>query len=385
MILFFAISIFVTGLIYSALLIYCIVGWKGLPEFNSPENLASNQTFSIIIPARNEEENIQKCLLDIINQNYNKANFEIIVVDDFSEDGTVNQIENIKKNYPECKIHIIQLEKMLKVGRYNSYKKLAIEQGILKSSFEWIITTDADCRREENWLQTISSFIDQHKNIKLISAPVCFTFNNTFFQKAQTLEFSGLIGIGAACIAHKSPTMCNGANLIYKKAVFNEIGGFKGIDNLASGDDEFLMHKIAEKYPDDIHFLKNKAAIVSTPALAKVSAFLQQRKRWVSKSRNYKNYKLTLLLIAIYIFYVLTLVSFLLGFYDTDFFIVLGIGLLLKCIPEWIFLRKISTFFNQSKLMKYYLPTLFFQTVYVVIIGIYGNFGKYNWKGRKVK
>jgi glycosyltransferase involved in cell wall biosynthesis len=213
-ILFFAISIFVTGLIYSALLIYCIVGWQRLPEFNLPENLASDQTFSIIIPARNEEENIQECLLDIIDQNYNKASFEVIVVDDFSEDGTVNQIENIKKNYPECKIHIIQLEKMLKAGRYNSYKKLAIEQGIFKSSFEWIITTDADCRREENWLQTISSFIDKHKGAKLISAPVCFTFNNSFFQKAQALEFSGLIGIGAACIAHKSPTMCNGANLI---------------------------------------------------------------------------------------------------------------------------------------------------------------------------
>jgi len=384
-ILFFIISIFVTGLIYSVLLVYCIIGWKRLHEFNAPGILISNHTFSIIIPARNEEENIQKCLLDIIHQNYIKANFEIILVDDFSEDETVNRVEELKKKYPDYNIHIIQLEKMLEARKYNSYKKLAIEQGVLKSSFEWIITTDADCSRGENWLQTISSFIDEHKEAKLISAPVCFTFSNTFFQKAQALEFSGLIGIGAACIAQKSPTMCNGANLIYRKDLFYELGGFKGNDNLASGDDEFLMHKIAEKYPADIYFLKSKAAIVRTPAISNIYAFMQQRKRWVSKSRFYNNFKLTGLLAAVYLFYLLTLLSIFAGFYDARFFIILTLGLVLKCMPEFIFLYKISAFFNQQKLLKYYLPTLFFQTVYVVIIGIYGNFGKYNWKGRKVK
>ncbi|MGZ5242601.1 MAG: glycosyltransferase [Bacteroidia bacterium] len=385
MIWIFAISIFFTGLIYSGLLVFCILGWKNLPEFEASENTADANKFSVIIPARNEQNNIANCLQDIVNQDYNINNFEIIVVDDFSEDETVNEVEKFKIQHTNHQIHICQLSKMLRPGNYNSYKKLAIEQGILQSSFHWIITTDADCFRGKNWLRTIAAFIFQNQNIKLISAPVKLVFSDSFFEKAQALEFSGLIGIGAACISRKMPTMCNGANLIYQKSAFYEVDGFRGNNNLASGDDEFLMHKIAAKHPEDVMFLKSKSAIVSTPALTSISTFLQQRKRWASKSRNYSSLRLTLLLAAIYMFYLLTLICFISGFYDYKYFVILLVGLCLKCIPEWIFLRNVSGFFNQSKLMKYYLPTLFFQTLYVVIIGIYANFGKYNWKGRQVK
>ncbi len=385
MIWFFGISIFLTGIIYCGLLVFCIRGWRNLPKFQASENDSDQNQFSIIIPARNEENNIATCLQSIINQDYNKNQFEIIVIDDFSEDGTLAEIERIKKLHPEIKIHICELRKMLQGENHNSYKKRAIEEGIKKSKFDWIITTDADCVRGRTWLKSISDSINQNPKVKLISAPVKFSFKDTFFERAQALEFCGLIGIGAACLGQKLPTMCNGANLIYRKPVFYEVNGFQGIDKLASGDDEFLMHKIAAKYPNDVQFLKSIEAIVSTPALNNVGAFLQQRKRWASKSRSYANYKLKLLLGAVYLFYVLTLISLFLGFYNHHYFIILLIGLCLKCVPEWIFLRLVSRFFGQEKLMKYYLPTLFLQTIYVVIIGIYGNFGKYNWKGRKVR
>lgn len=386
MIWIFAIGIFITGIIYSSLIVFCIRGWKKLPAFKAEQNfIKPKPKFSIIIPARNEEKNISACLQSIVKQHYGPENFEIILVDDFSEDGTVAEVEKAKLSHPNHTIHICQLEKILQAGKYNSYKKLGIEEGIKRSSYDWIITTDADCVRGENWLAEIAGFIAENEDVKLISAPVKFSYNHTFFERAQALEFSGLIGIGAACLGQKMPTMCNGANLIYSKNAFYAVNGFKGVDELASGDDEFLMHKIAEKWPDDVKFLKSQSAIVSTPALSSLYAFIQQRKRWASKSSAYASLKLKALLIAVYLFYLLTLVSLFLGFYNPVYFIILLTGLLLKCIPEWIFLRQLSTFFNQEKLIKYYLPTLLLQTLYVVFIGIYGNFGKYNWKGRQVR
>ncbi|RYD71790.1 MAG: glycosyl transferase, partial [Sphingobacteriales bacterium] len=228
-------------------------------------------------------------------------------------------------------------------------------------------------------------YISGNPNVKLISAPVCLTYSHTFFQKAQALEFSGLIGIGAACIAQKMPTMCNGANLIYQKSAYKNVNGFAGNETLASGDDEFMMHKIAAEWQDDVHFLKSQESIVYTSALLGIKAFLQQRKRWASKGKHYKSTKLTLLLASVYIFYALTLASLFLGFFHWKYFIVLIFALLLKCLPEWIFLRRISVFFNRKELMNCYFVTVLLQIVYVVIIGIYGNFGKYNWKGREVK
>ncbi|RYD83643.1 MAG: glycosyltransferase, partial [Sphingobacteriales bacterium] len=141
----FTITLIFTGLIYSALIIFSLRGWNRLPAYIPSAKNASGLKFSIIIPARNEENNIVNCVEDIINQQFDKSCFEIIVVDDFSEDLTFEKVNSFKKNHPEINLHIIQLEKMLPAGNHNSYKKLAIAEGIKTSKNEWIITTDADC------------------------------------------------------------------------------------------------------------------------------------------------------------------------------------------------------------------------------------------------
>ena len=370
------------ALFYVLLFEYFRRGWNYLVEFK-PEINSGNISFSILIPARNEEQNILNCLNGIIRQEYPVSLFEIIVLDDFSEDNTVKLVKEFISENPQFDIQIISMSEH-STQTNNSYKKAAIGKGIENSKYEWIITTDADCTRNKYWLGTIASFIEKNDPV-LVSAPVSFNCNNSFFQRAQALEFIGLIAIGAACIERKAPILCNGANLIYRKDVFYAVGGFAGIDTIASGDDELLMHKIHARYPEGIMFLKNENAIVHTHPCETLAEFIAQRRRWVSKSTKYENKKVTLILALSYLFNLGILGILIIGFFKPVFFTFFLLIFGVKVITEYAFYREVVSFFGEGKLLKWCIPASAAHIVYALFIGIYGNFGKYNWKGRKVK
>lgn len=105
----------------------------------------------------------------------------------------------------------------------------------------------------------------------------------------QYIDFVSLQGITAASVSAGFHAMCNGANLAYRKDVFYRVNGFKGIDNIASGDDMLLMNKIKHEFPNAIGFLFSKDAIVSTSPMPDWKAFFNQRIRWASKADKYKD------------------------------------------------------------------------------------------------
>src|SRR5690606_33041555 len=111
----------------------------------------------------------------------------------------------------------------------NSYKKYAITQAIAQAHGDIMVTTDADCRMGKNWLSTdIQKF--EESDCYMLSSPVSYSEEKSFFEILQTLEFQYLIGLGAAGIGNGAPTTCNGANLAYRRDIFYEVGGFNGID-----------------------------------------------------------------------------------------------------------------------------------------------------------
>lgn len=271
---------FVFSAFYFLLVMNFLYGWWKLKVFKTLKKDFSTSV-SIIIPARNEEKNILQILNDLIGQNYPKELYEIIVMDDDSIDNTFSVV----KDFIDGKFHEESLIKIFSVKEYHdekfvAFKKRAILKGIEKSNGNWIILTDADCRMKPGWLKTIVAFIEEN-NFYFVSSPVCFANEKSIFEKMQSLEFLSLIGIGAGSIANKNPNMCNGANLAFRKDVFFEVGGYDEVDHLASGDDEFLMHKIFKKYPDKVAFLKSAEAIVSTSPFNKLKDFIAQRRRWV--------------------------------------------------------------------------------------------------------
>jgi len=363
-------------LIYGFLVLYFIRGWHRLIYFN-PQKSDPKTRVSIIVAARNEEENINKTIDDLIAQHYPQALTEIIIIDDHSTDKTAE----IVLSYADRNVKLIKLNEDRAL---NSYKKKAIQTAIGTCSGDLIITTDADCRMGPDWLITIVGLYEE-KNYKMISSPVAYFQEKSFFERLQALEFLYLIGLGASTIGNRKPSTCNGANLAYEKNTFYEVGGFQGIDDLASGDDELLLHKIAAKYPDKIGFLKNRNAIVYTHAKETLGDFIQQRKRWASKSTRYKNKAIIVLGVLIWIFNLSILSNFVTGLFIPGFLTLVFYQLLFKMVVETLFLWDVIGFAKRRSLLIL-MPVLnVLHIIYMVYIGIAGNSGKYNWKGRMVK
>jgi len=375
---------FLCGLLlfgYCCLLFFYKKGWELIRY--SPFAINHQNTFvSIIVPARNEEANISNLIKSIQQQTYPQACYELIIIDDCSTDRTAE----IVKNQSDSNIKLITLSDYIDEKSINAYKKKAIEIGIKASSGTLIITTDADCTMGENWLQEIVNFFEINQP-KMIVMPVKITYSNRFIEIFQSLDFMCLQGITGASLQSKFHGMCNGANLAYTKAVFEEIGGFSGIDHIASGDDLLLMHKIAKKYANEIMYLKSADTIVKTTPAKTIKDFFNQRIRWASKADKYEDKRMLPVLMLVY-------------FLNVGLFIMIGLTIIqssentikyivgfmfLKTIVELIFLYPVAKFFGERKLLWLFPIFQPFHIVYTVSAGFLGKFGTYHWKGRNVK
>jgi len=378
-------------LIYISLLLYYFLAWKQVPVFQpATNNLQPETVISIIIPARNESENLTALLHSLSAQSYPQQLFEVIIVDDHSTDNTAA----IVRNYGAPNIRLVSLKEYIDSAEINSYKKKAIEIGILQSKGTLIVTTDADCLLPKNWLQTIAAFYEKY-HPAFIAAPVSIDAGSGFIEIFQALDFMTLQGITAASVHKKFHSMCNGANMAYEKNVFNEVGGFKGIDNIASGDDMLLMHKIYQRYPERVLFLLSKDAIVETAPVKTVREFFNQRIRWASKADKYDDKRIFLVLLSVYLFNVLLVILPVIGIFNNIQYSIFNIQcsvfklwitlVIIKTIVELCFLFPVSSFFGKQRLLLIFPLMQPFHIIYTVIAGWLGKFGSYQWKERKVK
>ena len=225
------------------------------------EGKSTIQTFSIIIPFRNEEIHLQELLNSLVRINYPKNKFECIFVNDESTDTSVKIIEEFLSK-TALNFYVVN-----NLRESTSPKKDAINTAVQTANFEWIVTTDADCTVPKYWLQLFDQFSKVNNSVMMVG-PVSYNILNTsFLENFQLLDFLSLQAATLGGFGIKKPFLCNGANLAYKKTVFTELNGFQGNENIASGDDIFLFEKFYKKYPYRVHFLKSNHAIVSTKAI----------------------------------------------------------------------------------------------------------------------
>lgn len=351
-------------------------GWRKLPYFIAPVGKLKTSV-SVLIAARNEEDKLGNTIRDILSQDYPQGLLQLIVVDDHSTDRTAE----IVLSYASRGVKLIRLNEDKPL---NSYKKKAITTAIELAEGELIITTDADCRMSSSWISTIVSFYESG-DYKMISSPVVYFEEKNAFEEMQTLEFLFLIGLGASGIGNKMPSTCNGANLAYRRDVFFQLHGFHGIDDLASGDDELFLHKVASAYPRGIGFCKSREAMVYTHAKTNLKELIQQRKRWASKSTRYKNKGVVILGVSVWLFNLLIILHILAGFINPAFWCIGLITISAKMVVELLFLIPVCNFAGRKRLLLYQPVLSLIHIVYLVYIGIAGNSGKYNWKGRMVR
>jgi cellulose synthase/poly-beta-1,6-N-acetylglucosamine synthase-like glycosyltransferase len=362
---------------YSVLLLLYRSWWRKAAIVSVPDFFTATTSFTILIPARNEEKNIVDCLQSIQQLNYPKVLIEVIVIDDFSDDKTVaiaKQFEGVK---------VIGLKEIVK-EKINSYKKKAIEAGVEQATGKYIVTTDADCTVPASWLRNFAFIIEQKPTV-FIAAPVAMKEESSVIKLFQSLDFLSLQGITAASVGAGFHSMCNGANLCYSKDAFYTVDGFKGVDHIASGDDMLLMHKLYSRFPTQVHYCKAADSIVLTNPVETVGEFFRQRIRWASKADQYDDKRIFWVLLLVYLLNVFFVVLFIAAFFNSGLWILLAGSLLFKTFIELIFLIPVADFFQKSKLLLWFPFAQPFHIVYTVIAGWLGKFGSYEWKGRTVK
>ena len=362
----------ISGISYASLIIYFTLGWFSLHKTVIPDTVSTD--ISVVIPVRNEEEHIASLLHNLLSQHYPEDQYEIIIVNDHSIDGTVAKVEKLAG---DKRIVLLELEDGV-IG-----KKSAFMLGIKYAKGQLIVSTDADCHPGKYWLQTLASFYDNGR-YKMVSAAVAINNPKGFAGHFQALEFLSLVGSGAGSIGAGFPIMCNGANLAFEKEAFNEVDAYRGNEHIPGGDDIFLLEKFSRHFKArSIGFAKDRRAIVYTRASESMKAFFRQRIRWVAKSPGYRDPAMISTAIVVLLFNLCLLISLAGSVFSNNLLFAFLAALLLKYIIDFPLLWNISSFVRQRKLMRWYLP---FQLIYFFFIsasGIWGNLSSYSWKGRK--
>jgi cellulose synthase/poly-beta-1,6-N-acetylglucosamine synthase-like glycosyltransferase len=378
MLIYFSI-IFSIYYIFTLALLY---GWSRSFTHKNGQALGDSDLFiSVIVAVRNESENIIRLLSALESQCFPKKYFEVIVVDDGSEDDTIEVIQNFKNT---CTINLqlagIDAERL----QCTTPKKAALTAGIAKAQGSIIVTTDGDCWMGKYWLNSLVSGFQDPKTM-FVSGPVAIEQGSNLFSRIQSLEFSSLIGSGGALIRLNYPLMCNGANLAFRKEAFEAVGGYDGVSQHASGDDVFLMQKIHANYLGGVAFVKDSKAIVFTRPALTIRELMMQRRRWAAKWNTYSLKLSWILPVFLFVLYLSFLLLVVLPVVRPKLLSMSVFFIAVKFILDFFFLKNVMKFCNLRMGYMVFLITELIYPLYALLIGTIVHFGKWTWKGRKHK
>ncbi len=353
--------------IYFFLIISYTFGFLHIKTYTSSQKLNKNNKLklSVLIPFKNEKMNLHALVSGLKQQTLPDNLYEIIFINDHSDDKSETFLSDLITGISNFKILSLQKGK--------KGKKQALKEGVQKSENKLIVTSDADCRHPKKWLETIYKYYSEFKP-KMITAPVKMN-GKGFFGKLQALDFLSLTAstAGASGIGH--PIMCNGANLIYEKSVFNEFEDPLNIKE-KSGDDVFLLHSVKQKYKNDIHYLKSNNAVIYTQSETTLKSFFKQRIRWASKSSSYKDFDTILVSLIVFFTNFLLILAAFASISEiikpTNFLLLF----LVKFTADTILLLSSGLYFKQKEIL-FYIPFLsIIHPFYIVFTGIAGLFSK---------
>ncbi len=338
---------------------------------------------SVIIAVRNEEKNIGGCLSDLSGQVYQDDKFEIIIVDDNSEDKTKEIIREFQKNFNKIKL----LEIRENIENFSS-KKYALNEGIKNSVGEIILTTDADCRLKPGWIDSMIANFTGDTGMVAGYSQVCEKDKtDSIFTGVQALDFLSMMSAAAGSISLGFPLAASGQNLAYRKEAFYEVGGFSKIKNRISGDDLLLLQLIKKHTKFKVKFSYNDESFVTTHPVKSLKEFFSQRTRWASNASYQIKTDLSFFvyLVVLYLINVGLLIFLPLSLIIREFSYIPVCCLFLKWITDSLVLLKGAKIFNRIDLLKYFILWEMFQPIYFAVVGIIGSFGRFTWKGREYK
>ncbi len=355
---------------YCLLVFTLLVGWVRIRRQHMPPRKPDGPRISLIIALRNEQENVEELVRDLSVISYTPGRFEVILVNDHSDDATLSTLSALTEKIPFIRV--------LDLQGPAAGKKSALLLGINNAKFEIIATTDGDCRFSKNWLSCVASYYNE-ESTKMVTGGVKLAGGDTFFSRLQKMEFISLVGTTAAAIGLEHPVMCNGANLSFRKEIFFEVKGYDGNMDIASGDDEFLMRKIHGRYPEGVRFLNYYEAVVISKPQKTPAALFNQRLRWAGKWRH--NSDVYAQLLAAFVLF--AQLTFLVVIFRNLFSLYGGLGyLVIKIFLEGIFLFWVGRFLDRGFDVVSFLALQILYPFYVIAVGVSSFFLPYTWKAR---
>lgn len=367
-------------LFYCLIIIFLSIGFsfqksEEIIEINQPK---VKTTFSICIAFRNESENLLALLKSLSQLNYPKNLFEIILINDHSTDNSIEIITDLclKNTDFKPKMTVLSLKPTSASG-----KKAALTLAIQQAKNEFIIITDADCIAPVSWLYDLNAYILQNQKTFIAGPVALLETSASFLNRFQQLDFLSLQGATIGAFGLKKPFLCNGANLTFAKAEFFRLKGYEGNQEIASGDDLFLMQKFLKDNPENVGYLKSRNSIVFTQLQHNWSQLINQRKRWAAKASTYQNTIATLVSWAVLLG---NFASILAIFYLKTSNFLIGI-LFLKILIDFILIAQAAHFFGKKEHLLAYLGSFLVYPFFTVYIAVSSQLQTFEWKGRNLK
>lgn len=347
--------------------------WRNRSE--KVEKRENDKSVSVVVVYRNEEPYLKTLLESLRAQEYPSQKLEFIFVDDHSDDGSYQLVEEVRKTFPFDSHH-------LKLPDGSIGKKNGLQTAIQHAHHEWILTTDADCSVGSKWVASMTS-ID---NAIFVSGPVLFKEKRSWWSKLVELDFISLITIGGSLMRRGSPILANGANMLYKRAVFIDVNGYQHNETIASGDDIFLLEKF-NRQPGNIVFNQDEKAIVQTQMAESVTRFFRQRIRWAKKTQYAIDTRTNDVVKALVGFYTMLVFAFVAVFFVNSMVLLWTLTFVFGCklVLDHYFFKRVLPFYDKSHLLPYVFIVDFLHPFYMVIIAVLSVFARVKWKNRVYK
>jgi len=374
-----------TLILYTLFITICVCGWFSVRSYKIVEN-QRNITLSAVICCKNEEKNLPFLLHSLKNQLSDIE--QIIFANDNSTDETLKILQEFSEIFPNINI--------FSTGGFG--KKNALKEAMQFVESEYVITFDADCVVPQNYFLPVKNFLAQNQPDLMIGGvkmhtirhcgldpqscdtrDTCFSgCKNEVWVQIQALEFASLIASGAGAALAKMPVMCNGANLAFRKEVWQDAENDL-VTKEVSGDDVFLLHYV-KKNGGKILFFKAKNAFVKTFAVKKIGEFLIQRQRWASKSKSYSDKQTIFVALLVFMINFLIIFSAIGAFFSVNLLQLFLFAFFFKMLLDSILSVPFLIFTNQKNLIKFIPILSIIYPFYIVFTAIFGFFGKIKWK-----
>lgn len=349
---------------------------------------------TVLIPARDEAATVEACVRSVLASDYPADRLEVLVIDDFSTDGTAERVRSLCRERvgavagtvpddadeapPGPVLRLLPLADVRDEG--SGHKHDALAHGLAQATGELILTTDADCEVPARWVRTLAAQFTPDTGF--VTGPVTYAPARTPAHRLQALELLGLLGIGAGTLARGRPTICSSANVAYRRALVTPSPREEAF--VHPGSDELMAQTLAAEGRWRVRFCAHPHALVTTRPEPDLAAFWRQRARWAGSGARFPGLVQRAWLSALYLFYVLLLAGFMLLPAGGLFALATGIALGLKVAGEGVLLHRVVRRYEQPGLLRLHAPGQFVQIPYVVLVTLAGVLWPTMWKGRRV-